>query len=260
MKVSFLLLACGILAFAAPISAQKFLDKPYTEWSKDEALKIASESAWAKTYSSVDAAVKTDRQSIARSQRDTVNSGGGRPGSVSGTLGSLPVTIRLHSSPLVRQAIVRLQQIAAKYDKMDAERKAAFDASKKGFLDCAICRDYYVVTITMFTDSSGETTNEGMFSAIKPEDIIGKVFLINDKGERRPLFQFNPAKGPGDSAVFYFKRTNEAGMPLIASDTKSFEFLFSGEFIQWDKRYGGIYPKKWDFGVEKLIVDGNVSF
>jgi hypothetical protein len=197
---------------------------------------------------------------MARSQRDTVNSGGGRPGSVSATRGSLPVTIRLHSSPFVRQAMVRLQQIDVKYDKMDETKRAGFDASKKGFLECAICRDYYVITLTMFTDSSGEMTNEGIFAAVKPEEIIGKVSLVNDKGEKRSLIQFNPAKGPGDSAVFYFKRTDDAGTPLVSADTKSLEFIFSGEFLQWDKRYGGLYPKKWEFSVDKMTVDGKVSF
>lgn len=260
MRTTYLLIICALAAFATPVSAQKFLTKPYTEWNKDDANKIVSESAWAKTYSSVDAAVQTDRNAIGRAQRDNVNSGGGRAGSVSGTRGSLPVVIRLHSSPYVRQAMVRLQQLDIKYDKMDESKKTAFDASKKGYLDCAICKDYYVVTITRYTDSSGESTNEGMFAAIKPEEIIGKISLVNDKGEKRDLIQFNPAKGGSDSSVFYFKRTDDAGKPLITNDTKEVEFVFSGEFLQWDKRYGGLYPKRWEFNIEKMTVDGKILF
>lgn len=260
MRSKVLLILILTLACAIPLSAQKFLTKPYTEWSKDEALKVATDSAWAKQFSSVDAAAGVDARAATRARMDSVNSGGNRAGSVSATLGSLPVTIRIHSSLLVRKALVRLQQIEIKYDKMDDSKKAAFDASKKGFLDCAICKDYYVVTLTRYIDSSGQSIDQGMFAAIKPEEIIGKVSLINDKGERRDLIQFNPAKSGTDSAVFYFKRTDDNGNPLVTKDTKDLEFVFSGEFMQWEKRYAGQYPKKWEFDIQKMIVDGNVSF
>jgi len=255
-----ILVVCFLVATSLPAFSQKFLSRPYTEWSTDDAKKIVSESAWAKTYSSIESGARSSAQSVGRNQRDTVNGGGGRPGSVAQSMGNLPVVIRLHSSAYVRQALVRLQQLDAKYDKMNADQKTTFDAAKKGFLDCVVCNNYYVVTLTKYTDSSGESVNEGIFQAMKLEDMQGKVSLTNEKGEKRELVQFTPPKSAGDSAIFFFKRTDDSGKPLITNDTKDLHFVFSGEFIQSDKRYGGLYPKRFEFDVAKIIVDEKVQF
>ncbi len=248
------------LFLAANVPAQKFLSKPYTEWKKSDALKIVNDSAWSKTYQSTEAAAGADMQAVQRAQGQTANRGGGNPGSVERNGGRLPLVARLHSSPYVRQALIRLRQLDADYDKMNAEDKAKFDASTKGFLDCDICNDYYVVTFTKYTDASGESVNEGIFESLKLDDLKGNVYLVNDKDEKREIYQFTPAKGGGDSSIFFFKRLDDQGKPLLTPDTKNFELRFSGEFMDWDKRYKGLYPKKFEFSVSKMIVDGKVMF
>ena len=242
------------------VYAQKFVNKQWTEWSKEEALTLLSNSGWAKTYSSIEGGARAESGAIARSQRDSVNRGGGNPGSAARDLGNLPVTIRLHSSPYVRQAMVRLQQISVKYDKMSAEEKAKFDASRKGYLECPICKNYYVVTITKFTDSSGETVNEGIFQSMTIEDMKGGITLANDKGESRELVQFTPPKSGTDPAIFFFKRNDDAGNPLVGLDTKELRFVFSNEFVQRDKRYSYLYPRRFEFPVIKMTVSETVSF
>lgn len=261
MKSTNLIVCCALVAFlSSGIFGQKFLSKPWTEWSKDESLSLLSESAWAKTYTSIEGAARAQAGSIARTQRDTASRGGGNPGSSSRDMGNFPIVIRLHSSPYVRQAMVRLQQLNVKYDKMSAEEKAKFDASRKGYLDCAICRDYYVVTITKFTDASGESTNEAIFQAMTLEDMKGGISLVNDKGAVRELVQFTAPKMGGDPAIFFFKRTDEAGTPLVAADTKELQFVFSNDFVQRDKRYSALYPKRFEFPVSKMIVSDAVAF
>ena len=42
--------------------------------------------------------------------------------------------------------------------------KAAFDKGREKFLECGICKDYYVVTLTKFKDSTGTAVDEGIFS------------------------------------------------------------------------------------------------
>jgi hypothetical protein len=128
-------------------------------------------------------------------------------------------------------------------------------------LDCAICKDYYVVTITKYTDASGEgTIADGIFQSLTLDDVKDHITLSNDKGESRKLVQFNPPKSGGDSAVFFFKRTDDAGKPLIDESTKNLEFAFTNTFMQWDKRNMGLYPRKFEFAVSKMLVDGKVSF
>jgi len=249
-----------VLFLAANTPAQKFLSKPYTEWKKDDALKLISESGWAKTYQSTEASASADMESIRRSQGQTANRGGGNPGSVNRSGGFPPVVARLHSSPYVRQALIRLRQLNSDYDKMSAEEKSKFDASTKGFLECPICKDYYVITLTKYTDSSGQSVNEGIFEAFTLDDLKGNVFLVNDKDEKREIFQFTPAKGAGDSSILFFKRLDDQGKPFLTPDSKNFELRFSGEFIDTDKRYSGLYPRKFEFSISKMTIDGKVIF
>ncbi|MBA2735577.1 MAG: hypothetical protein H0U50_02195, partial [Pyrinomonadaceae bacterium] len=61
-------------------------------------------------------------------------SGGSNPRSIARNFGSPPVVIRLHSALPIRQALVRIQQISAGYDKMDEKQKADFDAGQRDFL------------------------------------------------------------------------------------------------------------------------------
>ena len=261
MKISTTVVCLTLLGIlSSSVCGQKFLNKPWTEWSRDEALSILSNSAWAKTYSSIEGGARADAQALARAGRDTVNRGGGNPGSVRSDLGNLPIVIRLHSSPYIREAMVRMQQLGAKYDKMSPEGKAMFDASRKGYLECAICKDHYVVTITKYTDASGESVNEGFFQSMSLEDLKGHITLANDAGEERELIQFTPPKTGGDNAIFFFKRTDEAGKALITPETKELRFVFSSEFIQKDKRYSALYPRRFEFPVSKMIVSEAVYF
>lgn len=228
-------------------SGQKFLKKPWTEWSKEDALSILNDSPWAKTYSSNESGPESEP--AVRGRRDTANRG---------TAARMPVVIRLHSSPYVRRAVVRMQQLGVKYDKMSAEEKAKFDDSRKVYLECAICTDYYVVTLTKF--SAGETVDEGLFQSLDLDDMKKAVTLRTESDQVRELTQFTPPKGAGDAAIFFFKRTDDSGKLLVTPDTKELSFVFSSDFIQADKRYTGLYPRRFEFPVSKMIVDGAVAF
>jgi hypothetical protein len=257
---AFAVLTFSLVIAATSVTAQKLPDKPYTEWSKDAALRIVSESPWAKTYSSTENKAGADARMGAREQRDGVYGGGSRPGSVARNLGNLPVVIRLHSAPAIRQATVRLQQLNVNYDKMSDADKRSFDENRKIFLDCAICKDYYVVTMTKYLDSSGQSVNEGIFHALKLEDVKGHVTLTNDAGEKRELVQFTPPKGAADPAVFYFKRLDANGKPLLTPESKELQFVFSNDFIDLNKRDAGLFPRMFEFSVSKMLVGGEVMF
>src|SRR5215212_11596324 len=115
-----LLLSICLYFLTGSVSAQKTLEKPLEKWSKEDALKIVTNSPWAQTYQSPESSSAAAAQQIRREQRDSVNSGGGNLAGSSGrSLGNPPVVIRLHSALPIRQAIIRGRQIAAGYDKMD---------------------------------------------------------------------------------------------------------------------------------------------
>jgi hypothetical protein len=48
--------------------------------------------------------------------------------------------------------------------------------------------------------------DEGLFQKMGLEQLKNNVWLVNEKGERRDLVQFNPPKTAADMAVFYFAR------------------------------------------------------
>ncbi len=249
------------MTLAASAFGQKFLEKPYTEWGKDDTWRFISDSAWSKPYTSTIGATNAAAGQVNRETSQTVYSGGSNPRSIARDYGPPPVTMRLHSALIVRQAIVRLQQIDAGYDKMSATDKATFDASRKKFLECAICSDYYVITLTKSADSSHASAEEAVFQGMTLNDVKGHIKLVTDTGEERELVQFNAPKTSSDQAVFYFKRLGAAGKPLVTADTKSIRFVFDSDFLEpANNRFAYLVPRNYEFKVSKLIIGGKVDF
>lgn len=252
----FVLMCC----LTVTVSAQKVLEKPLEKWGKEDALKILSDSPWAQTYQSTSGASAAAQQQIAREQNQSVTQGGSNPRSVARDFGPAPVTIRLHSALPIRQAIIRLRQIDAGYDKMDEKQRADFDKSQQGFLNCPICQKYYVVTLAKFVDSKGQSVDEGIFQRMTLEQLKGNIWLSNEKGERRELVQFNAPKSPGDMAVFYFVREDDRGNSFLTAGSKKFEFVFDNSFLDSRNPYAPLLPRRFEFNVSKFIVGGNVIF
>jgi hypothetical protein len=255
-----LLLFVWMCVLTITISAQKVLEKPVQKWSKDEALQLLSNSPWAKTYQSTAGASSSAQQQIAREQSQSVYSGGSNPRSVARDFGPPPVTMRLHSALPIRQAIVRLQQIDVGYDKMDEKQRADFDKSRQNFLNCAICQKYYVITMTKFVDSKGQGVDEGIFQRMTLEQLKGNIWLLNEEGERRELVQFNPPKGAGDMAVFYFARADDKGNTFLTPENKKFEFVFDNTFLDSRNPYAPMLPRRFEFNISKLVANGNILF
>jgi hypothetical protein len=259
-KKSLLISFAWLICLTITISAQKVSEKPFQKWSKDEALRVLSDSSWARTYQSTEGAAGAAAQQIGREQNQSVYSGGSNPRSVARNFGPPPVVIRLHSALPIRQAMIRLQQLGAGYDKMDEKKKADFDAETKAFLGCGICQNYYVVTITQFPNATGPGVEEGIFQRMTLKDMKGNVWLENEKGEQRELVQFTPPKGRGDSAVFFFARKDDKGNPFLTSESKDFKFVFKNDFLTTNNPYAGLVPRNFEFKVSKMMVGDNVEF
>lgn len=260
MKYRIFVLVTLVCSFSAAAFAQKVPDKPLNQWGKEESFRIINESSWAKSYQSTKLASDAAAGQIAREQGQGANRGGSNPQSVARDSGPPSIRMRLHSGLPIRQAIVRLQQIDVGYDKMSDADKAAFDASKKGFLDCTICKNYYVMTITKDRDASRSTVEEGVFQGMTFEELKGQIKLVNDKGEEREIAQFNAPKGPNDMTVMYFKRTDAAGNPFLTPESKDFKIVFSADFLSTKNRFAYLIPRTMEFKVSKIVVGDAVMF
>ena len=261
MKYKAIIPVLILLCFFSNVAvAQKTSEKPYNKWSKDEALRILSDSSWAKTYQSTAGSASASASQVGREQGQTASSGGSNPRSVARDFGPPPVVLRLHSALQIRQALIRMQQISAGYDKMDEKQKAQFDESAKNFLACAICQNYYVVTLTQFPNASGPGVEEGIFERMALKDMKGNVWLENESGEKRELVQFTPPKGRGDSAVFFFARNDDKGSPFLTAQNKEVKFVFKNDFLATNNPYAGLVPRNFEFKVSKMLVGNNLDF
>ena len=259
MKATFLTLVLFIVGLTSPAFGQKFLQKPYTEWSLDEVKKLLNEAPWSNQYQSEQGLMASTVEQSQREQADNRLSGADRGNLGRGNVPA-PVIIQLYSALPLRQALVRTRQLGAKYDKLNPEDKAKFDASTAATLNCSLCKDYYIVTLTKTKDKS-ERIDDGIFQTLTLENLKGKVWLVNDKGEKLELFQFTPPKGAGESAVFFFKRNKEDGKPFFSEADKEIKFLFANELrAPNNNAYAHLIPRSFDFKVSKMIVDGKLAF
>ena len=262
-KTILLAFFCCITASAAfGQNVEKTLQKSFDKWSQEEAMKIISSKPFADQYQSEKAL--TGLQQVRQAQGAAETNLGGSYRGATGNNDRLvtipPIVVRLHSSLPVRQAQVRLRQLQANYDKMNEEQRKKFDESQKVMLECAICKDYYVVTITKFKDSSASTVDDGIFQGQKLEDFKGKMWLTNDKGEKREVVQFTAPKKSGEPAVFFFKRLDDKGAPLLTTDSKMLKIVFDNSMLDESTEYGYLLPRNFEFNVAKLIMNDKVEF
>lgn len=237
------------LCLALNAFAQKNLDKPFDTWSKDDALKVLSDSPWAK---------KIDHTQPTSSLSSAPSSGATRPNTPAEQrvpeAAQPSIVIQLHSARPIREAIVRLQQIASGYDKKSDADKAAFDVAQKPFLECPICADYYVITIAK------SRSRQVLFSGMTADDIKRLVKLVNDKGDERQIERFDAAQNPGDVAVLYFKRSDDKGSPFVTEDSKEVRLVFTKEFLNSKNPSAEMIPANTTFKISKMVVGGKLLF
>ena len=259
MKLTQISILVFTLVFASSAFGQKYLQKSYKEWSQDEAAKILKDSGWALEYQSEEGLAAA--QSLQQARESSDNNRGTYRGNQGRVDVPVPVTVRLHSALPVRQAIVRLQQLGTNYDKMNAEDKLKFDESTAKFLECAVCKGYYVITIAKWKDTS-TSVSDGIFQTMSLHDLKGKVWLANDKDAKLELEQITPPKNASDSAVFFFKRTNDQGAPFFTTADKQIRLVFANELRQNNvSAYSKLIPKSFDFKVSKMLsAKGELEF
>lgn len=264
MKSKICFSVLSILLIFGTVVAQKTWEKPMQKWSKEDVIKILNTSPWVQTYQSTEGMAAIDKEQIAKTQNDlrinTSTTSQNVSGSTTRTLSVVPVIIRLHSALPIRQALVRLQQIEAGYDKMDEKKRTAFDKAMTNILDCPLCQDYYVVTMAKAINSSRENVEDGLFQTMKNEQLKGNIWLVNEKGEKQELEQFIPPKSATDLALFFFKRKTDKGTLFLTPEDKHFKFVFNNTFLNSNNAYSNILPRSFEFKVSSITVNGDLSF
>jgi hypothetical protein len=247
------------LLLVTPAFGQKILEKPVDQWTQSEAMEVLNNSSWSRTHQSNEGAAAASASASLREQSDNRLSGSER-GRTERSGGPSPIVMRLHSGLPIRLALTRLNQIAARYDKMDDKAKAKFNDAGRKLLDCAPCQTYYVITLTQFPNPSGEFVEEAIFEGMSVDLMKKNVRLRNEKGEVRELAHFIPPAKRGDSAVFFFSRNDEQGKPFLSKGNTDLSFVFDSNFLTKSNRFAYLIPRQFDFKVSKITVGDNVVF
>lgn len=238
IRRSIIVVALAALA-ALPLcglAQEDWKKKPYQQWTKDDIIAVSSNSPWAYVL-----------QASAGIGNDTAGA-------------YLPaVTIRLRSALPIRRALVRLKQIEAKYDNMNDQQRAEFDAKAQGLLNCPACADNYAVTLGPPVSTRQVKNAIGSLLDVNIGMLEKKVYLLNDRGERRELVHFIAPKHADDEATFFFSRVDDKGQPLLRADSKKLIVIF--DIANLRTRHGlSQIPERFEFDVAKLIVNGKVDF
>jgi hypothetical protein len=219
-----------IIALVGLAATQEVWEQPYQNWTKKDIEKIAGDSPWAQT----------------KQAENTL-----------GYSTYAAVTLRLRSALPIRQALLRLKQLDAKYDKMNANERAAFDVKMKGILECPACADNYVVSLG--PPISNKQILNGVISLKHAtlESLKGYVYLANERGERRELVHFIAPYTEADEATFFFPRFDGKGQPLLAPGNKKLIIHFDPPGLAAQK---APLPTLFEFDVSRLVRDGEVAF
>lgn len=229
-RVSLIAMLVVLVTSLSPASSgqQKAWQRtPYQQWTLAEAQSILTDSPWVQTL-----------------QKGGMSTSLPFP---SGALRMEAVTIQLRSGLPVRQGIVRVRQIRANYDRLNAAEKASFDKGAKAVLECPGCKKNYVVTL----NPSPEMLRRLSLDALK-----GYIQIRNERGESRKMVHVEIPKSQDGEAVFFFSRFDEKGEPLLTPANKKLIVLFDPEIFRNDPMGSG----RFEFDVSKLILNGEVAF
>jgi len=232
--------------------------RPYKEWTKQDVTRLLNDSPWAKTQT-VRIAAKRQMRSVAGQVSATPGSEGPLPTDGKAALGGAEeaidysFTVRLRSALPIREAIVRLVQLDANYDRMQATEKKSLDAQTRELLGCLECVDHYVISVGFgSTNSQGVDPIYNWFRGQSVESLKKYIYIQNDRGDRRDLAAFISPRVPGDEAFFLFARKDKQGKPLLNVDHKKLLFRMS------DANANSV--TNFNLDVSRMVVNGRVEF
>jgi hypothetical protein len=228
--LTLLLLACAVWA-----QSKDFWEKKdYRQWTEKECRKLLDDSPWTDSYSIsqifFDRVVNdtTDRERQANPK--------------------IEYKVQIRSALPVRQAIIRLSQINAKYDQLSEEQRKAFDQNADKFLarrdpNPVVIRVNYSATAQLDDRDLTRYWHTQTFDSLK-----NSTNLIGTKGAKVPLATFRQGAGEAHEFELVFPREHD-GQPIIAPGDKTLALEFNHPAIR-----GPASRIFVEFKVEKMTI------
>jgi hypothetical protein len=241
-----------------------WVKKNWKQWSKDECNKLLTDSPWSKTWS---------KSQVNLSAALPGSSGANQEGASGENASELHYSIQFQSALPVREAYVRLQQIANKYEKMSDAQKKDFDAKAESILD----KTYDDVILVHVEYGSNITPFERQMAtywkSIRPDSVPEDFYLINERGDRIAPVKFlsPPAGSYAFELIFPRMKDNE---PFVHPGDKdvSLQFLNPAIGIQSATSAGansqnnaaiGTFGRERvlaQYKIDKMMVNGKLMY
>ena len=240
-----ILLLCSVfILFTVSASAQK--EKPWTEWSEKDAMKVMTDSAWAQTQKELsDTDTPTGPITAVAGKRETENTKGTNAESgesIGRKTAALTLNYRVAflSAKPVRQAFVRFMEIKAPETPADkaAERRAFID---KDFSD-------YIVVILKLDGTDRDKLKPALaLLSGDPKAFKDTAYLERKDGKRLALMDYRVPDQLG--AKFIFPRTLE-GKPFLDASSGEVRFYVELGKTKLSRR----------FKVADMMFDGKLEY
>ena len=238
---AFLLVALALWVPAAGQGSDFWHKKEYRQWSEKECRKLLEDSPWAKRYTLSQTLIEPLENASSERARET------RP--------QISYLAQFRSASPVRQAVVRLTQINAKYDEMTPEQKAAFDKQSEAFL---AKRFPETIVLHISYSSNVQADDREMarhWRSQTAETLKNFVFLIPPDGEKVPLSGYAVTQGAGRELQFEFPR-HIKGRPLVGPEDKTLQVEFIHPAIRGQRETRVLLA----FKVEKMLMNGGAVY
>lgn len=234
------LLTLLLMCLALAQSKDFWEKKDYRQWTDKECHKLLEESPWASSYKISEIffdRVVTDTTDRERQQNPKIE-----------------YKVQIRSALPIKQGIVRLSQINAKYDQMTEDQRKAFDQNAEKFLS-GRNPDSVVIHVTYSASAQLDDRNlTNYWHTQTTESLKNFTYLIGTGSSRVPLSVFRPGAGEAHEFQLVFPRQYN-GRPLIGPSDK----VLSLEFDHPDIR-GPAARILIQFKVEKMISQGTVIY
>ncbi|MBI1940378.1 MAG: hypothetical protein HYS33_02595 [Acidobacteria bacterium] len=191
--------------------AKDFWEDPYTRWDKKDVVRMINDSPWAQ--------IQTFSRGLERNLEQSV---GGAGVGVSGDREIYnKFTVRFFSALPVREAYVRMFQIANNYDEATPEQKAEFDQRFNRALNLDVADR--VILAVEFASNEPQTNRDmkQFFDLATAETLKQSVYLISQRLGRVQLKEYYPPSPDGTGAKFVFPRTVDGQAVLAPSDKEA---------------------------------------
>ena len=224
-----------VFVFSTPAQAQFWEKKDWRQWTKQECEKVLSDSPWSRTYTSTLPYTQPGGLGTSADAGTSAPEGERNP--------NIQYVAQLRSALPVRQAVVRLQQLQSKYDKMSEAEKKSFDEQANTYLE----QDFsnrVVVHVNYSTNVQQldrDLASIWQTEILKPE-IRTYTYMVSPKGDQIAPKQFFRSQGGGrDFELIFSKEYKE--LPFAKPDNRGFQLQLPGVsfkderiLIQWDAR------------------------